>query len=115
MKAFPFCSVAVAGLLFVLAEDAAAEPNSLKAFFASEGFAGAPLQRRLKENLGPEFILGEATPAPLEKLQGQYRFHILMRGAAILRLSRRVRETLDKLPFPEDVAVAVDVDPYQLL
>ena len=23
--------------------------------------------------------------------------------------------TLDKLPFPEDVAVAVDVDPYQLL
>jgi len=26
-----------------------------------------------------------------------------------------VRETLDKLPFPEDVAVVVDVDPYQLL
>jgi primosomal protein N' (replication factor Y) len=73
------------------------------------------LVRRLKENLGPEFILGEATPAPLEKLQGQYRFHILMRGSAILRLSRLVRETLDKLPFPEDVAVAVDVDPYQLL
>jgi primosomal protein N' (replication factor Y) (superfamily II helicase) len=73
------------------------------------------LVRRLKENLGPEFILGEATPAPLEKLQGQYRFHILMRGGAILRLSRLVRETLDKLPFPEDVAVAVDVDPYQLM
>ena len=32
-----------------------------------------------------------------------------------MRLSRLVRETLDKLPFPEDVAVAVDVDPYQLL
>jgi hypothetical protein len=26
-----------------------------------------------------------------------------------------VRETLDKLPFPEDVTVTVDVDPYQLL
>jgi len=73
------------------------------------------LVRRLKESLGSEFILGDATPAPLEKLQGQFRFHILMRGTAIMRLSRLVRETLEKLPFPEDVAVAVDVDPYQLL
>jgi primosomal protein N' (replication factor Y) len=73
------------------------------------------LARRLKETLGAEFILGEPAPAPLEKLQGQFRFHILIRGEAIVRLSRLVRETLDKLPFPEDVAVAVDVDPYQLL
>src|SRR5436189_4071264 len=73
------------------------------------------LKRRLKEALPEEFILGDATPAPLEKLQGQFRFHILIRGEAIMRLSRLVRETLDKLPFPEDVAVAVDVDPYQLL
>jgi len=73
------------------------------------------LVRRFRETLGSEFILGDATPAPLEKLQGQYRFHILIRGEAIMRLSRLVRDTLDKLPFPEDVAVAVDVDPYQLL
>jgi primosomal protein N' (replication factor Y) len=78
-------------------------------------FSAETLARRLKESLGPEFILGEPTRAPLEKLQGQFRFHILMRGEAIMRLSRLVRETLDKLPFPEDVAVAVDVDPYQLL
>jgi primosomal protein N' (replication factor Y) len=73
------------------------------------------LVRRLKESLGSEFILGDATPAPLEKLQGQFRFHILIRGQAIMRLSRLARETLDKLPFPEDVTVTVDVDPYQLL
>jgi len=73
------------------------------------------LQRRLKEALPEEFILGDATPAPLEKLQGQFRFHLLIRGEAIMRLSRLVRETLDKLPFPEDVTVTVDVDPYQLL
>ena len=73
------------------------------------------LQRRLKEALPQEFILGEATPAPLEKLQSQFRFHILLRGEAIMHLSRLVRETLDKLPFPEDVTVTVDVDPYQLL
>ena len=73
------------------------------------------LQRRLKEALPAEFILGDASPAPLEKLQGQFRFHILIRGEAIIRLSRLVRETLHKLPFPEDVTVTVDVDPYQLL
>src|SRR5881398_2492870 len=73
------------------------------------------LRRRLKEALPEEFILGDATAAPLEKLQGQFRFHILLRGEAIVRLSRLVRETLDKLPFPEDVTVTADVDPYQLL
>ena len=73
------------------------------------------LKRRLSEALPEEFILGDATPAPLEKLQGQFRFHILVRGEAIMRLSRLVRETIDKLPFPEDVNVTVDVDPYQLL
>jgi primosomal protein N' (replication factor Y) len=73
------------------------------------------LVRRLKESLRSEFILGDATPAPLEKLQGQFRFHILLRGEAIMRLSRLVRETLEKLPLPEDVLAAVDVDPYQLL
>ena len=73
------------------------------------------LKRRLNEALPEEFVLGDATPAPLEKLQGQFRFHILIRGEAIIRLSRLVRETLDKLPFPEDVTVTVDVDPYHLL
>jgi primosomal protein N' (replication factor Y) len=75
-----------------------------------------PRSLRPTAKAGPEeFILGDATPAPLEKLQGQFRFHILIRGEAIIRLSRLVRETLDKLPFPEDVTVTVDVDPYQLL
>jgi primosomal protein N' (replication factor Y) (superfamily II helicase) len=78
-------------------------------------FSAETLARRLKETLGPEFILGNPAPAPLEKLQGQFRFHILLRGKAIMRLSRLVRETLDKLPFPEDVTVTGDVDPSQLL
>ncbi len=73
------------------------------------------LVRRLRESLPSEFVLSDASPAPLEKLQGQFRFHILMRGKAIMRLSSLIRETLDKLPLPEDVIATVDVDPYQLL
>ena len=78
-------------------------------------FSAETLARRLKEALPDEFTLGSPAPAPLEKLQGHFCFHILIRGAAIMRLSRMIREVLDKLPFPEDVAVGVDVDPYQLL
>ncbi|MBA3961023.1 MAG: primosomal protein N' [Chthoniobacterales bacterium] len=78
-------------------------------------FSAETLARRLKEALPNEYNIGDPAPAPLEKLHGSYRFHILIRGEAIVRLSRLIRETLDKLPFPEDVAVAVDVDPYQLL
>ena len=78
-------------------------------------FSAETMTRRLKEALPEEFIVGQPSPAPLEKLQGQFRFHILMRGEAIMRLSRLVRETLDKLPLPEDVTASVDVDPYQLL
>src|SRR5204862_115052 len=78
-------------------------------------FSAETLTRRLKETLDSEFTVGDATPAPLEKLQGQFRFHILIRGEAIMRLSRLLRETLDTLPFPEHVTVIVDVDPYQLL
>jgi primosomal protein N' (replication factor Y) len=73
------------------------------------------LTRRLREALPVGFILGDATAAPLEKLQGQFRFHILIRGEAIMRLSRLIGETLDKLPFPEDVTVTADIDAYQLL
>ncbi|HEX8281339.1 MAG TPA: primosomal protein N', partial [Chthoniobacterales bacterium] len=78
-------------------------------------FSAETLARRLREALPDEFIMSEPTPAPLEKLQGQYRFHILIRGEAIMRLSRLIRATLDKLPLPEDVIASVDVDPYQLL
>jgi Primosomal protein N'' (replication factor Y) - superfamily II helicase len=78
-------------------------------------FSAQTLARRLREALPAEFTVGDATAAPLEKLQAQFRFHILLRGSAIMRLSRLIRETLDKLPLPEDVTAAVDVDPYQLL
>src|SRR6478736_4060226 len=78
-------------------------------------FSAETLRRKLREALPEEFMVAEPAPAPLEKLSGQYRFHILLRGNAIMRLSRLIRETLEKLPMPEDVAVAVDVDPYQLL
>ena len=73
------------------------------------------LSRRLSEGLPAGIFLGEPAPAPLEKSHGQYRFHVMLRGRAVRVLSRHIRTVMEKLPFPEDVIVTVDVDAYQLL
>jgi primosomal protein N' (replication factor Y) len=73
------------------------------------------LSRRLSESLPAGILLGEPAPAPLEKSHGQYRFHVTLRGRAVRILSRHIRAVMEKLPFPEDVIVTVDVDAYQLL
>jgi primosomal protein N' (replication factor Y) len=78
-------------------------------------FSAQTLAKRLGEALPSGVIMGEPAPAPLEKSHGQFRFHLMLRSKAIQRLSRYVRQVLEKLTFPEEVIVTVDVDAYQLL
>ena len=85
-------------------------PHEVKA-----GFSAKTLARRLREDLPEGVTLSEPVPAPLAKSHGNHRFHLTLRTRAILKLSRHLREVLDKLTFPEEVIVTVDVDPYQLM
>ena len=78
-------------------------------------FSTETLARRLRESLPKGATMGDPVPAPLEKLKTQYRYHLLLRGRSAFKLSRHVRAVVGKLQLPLDVAVAVDVDPYQLL
>jgi primosomal protein N' (replication factor Y) len=78
-------------------------------------FSTETLHRRLKEALPASVTLGEFAPAPLEKSHGNFRFHIAIRAQAILKVSRLIRDVLDKLTMPEDVFAVVDVDALQLL
>ncbi len=78
-------------------------------------FSAETLHRRLKEALPPGTNLSEPAPAPLEKSHGSYRYHLMLRSRAVQRLSRKLAEVLEKLTFPEDVFVTVDVDAYHLL
>jgi len=78
-------------------------------------FSAQTLARRLKAAAPAGVLVGEAVPAPLEKAKTFYRFQVTLRGPGSLQLSRLVRGTLDALPMPEDVFVAVDVDPLHLL
>jgi primosomal protein N' len=73
------------------------------------------LARKLKIDLPEGAVSGESAPAPLAKAKTFHRFQVALRGPSGRALSRHVRKTLAALPMPEDVYVAVDVDPVGLL
>jgi primosomal protein N' (replication factor Y) (superfamily II helicase) len=78
-------------------------------------FTAETLHRRFGEKIDSSVTLHPVVPAQIERVKGFYRFQILLRTRAILRLSRTIREVMDSLSFPDEVQVSVDVDPYQLL
>jgi primosomal protein N' (replication factor Y) len=78
-------------------------------------FTGQTLVRKLKEKITKNSSIGECVPAPLEKAHGYHRFQIALRGPSARALSSAIQQTLAVLPLPEDVFVAVDVDPVNLL
>lgn len=78
-------------------------------------FTAQTLVRKLKDVVPKGTHLGEAVAAPLEKARGYFRFQVALRGASARALARAIQQTLAVLPLPEDVFVAVDVDPVQLL
>lgn len=78
-------------------------------------FCAATVARKLKAAAPAAIRVGDAVPAPLEKAKTYYRFQISLRGASSMAIARVVRLVLAALPMPEDVFVAVDVDPLHLL
>jgi primosomal protein N' (replication factor Y) len=78
-------------------------------------FTAQTVHRRLEEQLDHTTKLHPAVPAPIERTKSHYRFQILLRTRHTKRLSDQVKQVLQRLTLPEEVQVAVDVDPYHLL
>jgi primosomal protein N' (replication factor Y) len=78
-------------------------------------FTAETIHRRLGEIMDPTVTLHPVVPAPIERSKGFYRYQILLRSKAIRHLSGTVRSIIQKLTFPDEVHVSVDVDPYQVL
>ena len=70
------------------------------------------LQKRLPKSLA---IVAGPVPAPLAKVQNQYRFQIMLRTSQILQLVELLNPLVTSFRPPEDVNVVVDVDPISLL
>lgn len=67
----------------------------------------------LRKRLTSE-VLGPAA-APIERLRGEWRFRLLLKGQDQAVLRQAVQKSLAKLAVPESVRVTVDVDPAGLL
>ena len=63
--------------------------------------------------LGDLVIAGPA-PAPLARAETFYRYQIMLRTRAMSKLSRAIAQLQTTLALPDDVQMAVDIDPVNL-
>ncbi len=54
-------------------------------------------------------------PAPIEKLRGNYRFHLLLKAAERPIMRAAIRHCRTKISVPEDVVWIADVDPIDMM
>jgi len=68
-------------------------------------------------DLGPwtlDLIITGPAPAPLLRAETFYRYQIMLRTRAMSKLSQALAEIIRTLTLPEDVSLAVDIDPVNL-
>ncbi len=79
-------------------------------------FVAEALARKLQEaTTAIKVIQAGPTPAPLSRVQGKYRFQIMLRTGLILKLTDAVSKVVAGFKLPDDISLSVDVDPLSLL
>ena len=61
-----------------------------------------------------DLIIAGPSPAPLLRAENFYRHHIMLRTQAMSRLSQALAQITTTMTFPDDVTLAVDIDPVDL-
>ncbi len=79
-------------------------------------FSADYLKRELDEKLADmkDLILVGPAPAPLLRAESYYRYHIMLRTRAMSKLSQTLAKITGSLSLPEDVTLAVDIDPVDM-
>ncbi len=62
-----------------------------------------------------DLVIAGPAPAPLLRAETFYRHQIMLRTGQMPRLSKLLARMLEKLGLPEDVTLAVDIDPVSLM
>ncbi|MBX7157495.1 MAG: primosomal protein N' [Verrucomicrobiae bacterium] len=78
-------------------------------------FFATYLEKELRALALPKTTVSQAAPAPMAKIQGWYRYQILIRTMQPLIMGKMLKNFLSELTFPEEIMVIVDVDAVQLL
>jgi len=66
------------------------------------------------KNLFRDLVIAGPTPSPLLRAENYYRYQIMLRTRAMSALSRELAKIVQSLALPEDVTLAVDIDPASL-
>ncbi|MGD0260177.1 MAG: primosomal protein N' [Verrucomicrobiota bacterium] len=79
-------------------------------------FSADYLKRELEKAVGDikGLVMAGPAPAPLVKAETYYRYQIMLRAQRMAALSQRLALLIRSLTLPEDVSLAVDVDPVDL-
>ena len=72
------------------------------------------LHKRLFKKLPSQILMGDPLPSPLAKAAGQFRFQLMLRSAHPRFMSKYIRSVIKGLTIPEEVYLAIDVDPIYL-
>ena len=78
-------------------------------------YCAEALVRECRKHAAENVLIGDPSPAPLERAKGKYRFHVIMRGPSSRQLTIPLRKALETLRFPKDVLYAIDVDPVNMM
>ena len=78
-------------------------------------FIAETLAKRIGEKVGDNVTLSDATPAPLSKAKGLYRYQIIMRSEYTATMTRPLKAVMASFKFPVGVRHSVDVDALNLL
>jgi primosomal protein N' (replication factor Y) len=87
----------------------AGSPLPAADMFADDGAHGVTRPTNFKD-----LIIAGPAPAPLLRAETFYRYQIMLRTRAMSALSRELARLIQSLALPEDVTLAVDIDPVNL-
>ena len=80
-------------------------------------FSADYLKHQLDQALGDinDLVIAGPAPAPLLRAETFYRYQIMLRAQRMAALSQRLAPLTRSLTLPEDVTLAVDIDPVALM
>jgi primosomal protein N' len=61
-----------------------------------------------------DLMISGPAPAPLARAENFYRYQLMLRTRTMSRLSQALAKITAKLSLPDDVTLAVDIDPVDL-
>jgi primosomal protein N' (replication factor Y) len=79
-------------------------------------FSADYLKLELQKAVGDikDLVMAGPAPAPLLRAETYYRYQIMLRAQRMAALSQRLALLVHSLSLPEDVSLAVDIDPVDL-